>query len=221
MAEGGGDRRDEDRRRKDRRRTDRRTPTPLWRRPWALVAYGVAGALLAVLLFRGFGGDEDGAAPAGKLVDVPVIPVADTLTPRADRNAPPVEAREPADFERLTLEGQQMVGRRVHTVLSCAPPAPIALSKVSSVPPVIAQLTTPQARVLAADCKWGRGDAASRPDFLLLVPPSLAEDFAGAPVAAGDFVARRRLNAEVEWIGRSDALALRTAGVLRAVSPTP
>ena len=38
-----------------------------------------------------------------------------------------------------------------------------------------------------------------------------------SPVVQDNFVERRRVTAEVEWVGRSEALALRTAGVFRGL----
>ena len=66
-----------------------------------------------------------------------------------------------------------------------------------------------------AECKWGTGVDA--PDLLLLVPAHLAPAFAAAPEVQQSFVSRRSVRAELEWIGRSEALALRNVGVLRGL----
>jgi hypothetical protein len=58
-----------------------------------------------------------------------------------------------------------------------------------------------------------------REDLLLLVPPARAEEFAAAPVVTDNFVQRRRVVAEVEWVGRSETLALRTAAVFQRMVP--
>jgi hypothetical protein len=73
-------------------------------------------------------------------------------------------------------------------------------------------------RVPAAECKWGSANDPRREDFVLLVPPDLADRFASTPVVTDQFQRRRRISAEVEWLGRSEALALRPAGVFRGLA---
>jgi hypothetical protein len=75
-----------------------------------------------------------------------------------------------------------------------------------------------EGRVPAAECKWGPAGEAQRENFLLLVPPALAGEFAATPVVTDAFVERHRVVAELEWVGRSKALALRTAGVFRGLA---
>lgn len=210
-----GDRRDNDRRNQDRRRTDRRIPLPAWRRPWALVGYGVLVALLGVGLLSALEGDDDEAAIPPPLVSETVAPAEEA--PVVASNLPPLAAYSAAEFEQLVLEGESLAGRHVLAELSCGQPSPVALSQVETVPSVVAALRTDDGRVPAAECKWGRGSEGRRGDFLLLVPPALSQEFSSAPLTTDDFVRRRRLTAEVEWVGRTDALALRTAGVLRDV----
>lgn len=211
-ATSRGDRRDDDRRSNDRRRTDRRTPLPPWRRPWALVAYGVLGALLVVGVFAAVGGDD--APERAALVTAP--PPAPTGAAPQSTGAPR-EAFSDAAFEQLVLEGNKLAGQRVLAELSCAPPAQIGVNQVDRVEPAVAAIREADGRVPAAECKWGVRGEARQGDFLLLVPPELSEEFSSAPVITDEFVRRRRFRAEVEWIGRSEALALRTAGVLRRV----
>ncbi|HEX2092776.1 MAG TPA: hypothetical protein VHG28_10255 [Longimicrobiaceae bacterium] len=211
-----GDRRQDSRRGWDRRQGDRRTPLPVWRRPWALVAYGVVGTLLIVLLLRGVDRDDD----PGAVVTAPPPRPAAQQPSAAATSAPPLEAFGAAGFERLTIEGEAAVGRRVRTELYCDAPNAIALRQdVTLVDSAVAALRNVEGRVPAASCEWGARGDERREDFLLLIPPDLADDFAAAPVTTDDFVRRRRLIAEVEWVGRSEALALRTAGVLRRVFP--
>lgn len=210
--EGGTVPRTGDRRSGDRRRVDRRAPPPLWRRSWALVFYGVLGALLGVFLVAEMREEEP---PAAEIAAAPPVAVEAPPAPAA----PPEEAFTTADFERLVIRGREAEGRRVLAELYCAAPSSMALREQAPLEPAVAALRGPQGRVTAAECKWGpRGDER-RQDFLLLVPPELADDFAAAPVTTDDFVRRRRIRAEVEWIGRSEALFLRTAGVLRRVLP--
>src|SRR5690606_31145270 len=130
--------------------------------------------------------------------------------------APPVDAFGTAGFERLVARGQAAHGQRVRAELFCGPLRPVALSNVERVDASIAALAGADGRVPGAECKWGSdGAGATRPDVMLLVPPELATRFASAPVVVDDFVERRRVTAELEWLGRSTALALRTVGVLR------
>ncbi|HEV2149827.1 MAG TPA: hypothetical protein VGR37_20680 [Longimicrobiaceae bacterium] len=215
-ADRSGDRRGPDRRGIERRAVERRAPPPVWRRPWALVSYGVVGALVVMLLAGGFGGEDEPAVPA--VVDAPrASPAPQPSSPDAAAR-PPEAAFATADFERLVIEGQEAHGRTVRTELYCDTPTPVALRQ--SIPiaeSAIVALRDSLGRVPAAACKWGGQGDERRQDFLLLVPPDLADDFAAAPVITDNFVRRRRLLAEVEWIGRSEVLALRTAGVLRRV----
>jgi hypothetical protein len=217
----GSDPRQSDRRASDRRRTDRRSPPPPWRRPWALVAYGVVGTLLVVMMVRNFGTEDDPAkGSAGEVVAAPP-PATVTTAPSAAPGGAPERALTTADFERLTIQGDAARGRRVLAELYCEAPEGVALQQGADTVDVgIAALvdTTAGARVPAAACKWGARDDPRREDFLLLVPAELAADFASAPVIMDGFVRRRRLVAEVEWIGRSRALALRTVGIYRGRS---
>lgn len=200
-----------DRRGTERRRRDRRAPLPPWRRPWAFIAYGVVAALAAVLLLRGTGSDEGGAVP---------LEVTRTKAPPAIADGAPAAAASPVidahtvgDFERLVAQGSAAAGQRVRTVLFCGPTRSIALRSGDGVSRSIARLADASRRVPGAECAWG--PESNAPDFLLLVPADMAERFASMPEVRRGFVDRRRVVAEVEWLGREDALALRTAGVLR------
>lgn len=215
-----GDRRGADRRSADRRNTDRRTPPPPWRRPWALVSYGVLGALAVVLLTNSWGDEPEEPTTGGVVTTQPLPPAVDNPT-LTTSNEPPQEARTAADYERLIAEGQTALGRRVRVELFCDQIKSVAIrSSVERVEGPVAALADSASRVPAADCKWGQGGGeVRREDFVLLVPPELAEQFASAPVVEDGFVSRRRVRGVVEWIGRSQALSLRTAGVLRALGP--
>lgn len=204
------DRRGADRRGDDRRRPERRAPAPLWRRPWAYALYGVAGAFLIVVLSRMVEEDEPELVP--QLVNAG--PEVDTTAPAAPAG-PAREAMGTGEFERLLAEGESAAGQRVVTLLYCEEVASISLTPDQSAHASVAALADANSRVPGADCKWG--PEANAPDLLLLVPPELAPALAAAPQVQQNFVDRRRIRAEVEWIGRADALALRNVGVLRAI----
>lgn len=213
-----GDQRGGDRRKKDRRGGDRRTPPPMWRRPWALVGYGVLGALVVVLLVNLLGDDPEPPLTAEVVSTQRNLPVGTAETPnRATAAAPPVEAGSIAAYEGLIAEGRTAQGRLVRVVLYCTGINSVALRDVARVEAAVAELAGTEARVPAAECRWGQGSEVRRDEFLLLVPPRLAEELATAPVVQDGFVSRRRVDAVVEWIGRSEALALRTTGVLREI----
>lgn len=211
---GRGDRRQDDRRGGDRRALDRRLPVPAWRRPWAYAAYGVLGALLVVLLLTSLGGGEEESLETGEVVTVKAPPPVNPNAPAA-AGAPPQDAYSVGDFERLLAEGERSEGLRVRTELFCDEISPTALRDVDAVNRAVAELADANRRVPAAECRWG--PSATAPDFLLLVPPALAERFAAAPEVTQGFVARRKVAVELEWVGRSEALALRNAGVLREI----
>jgi hypothetical protein len=212
-----GQNRGGDRRGQDRRRTDRRTPVPWWRKPAAFAAYGAVAVLVLVML-RGCGSDDKRAASTTAGPIAPAPPAIETA-PTPTRPGVVESALTTADFERLTLEGQRAVGRVVRAQLFCDAPTPVALmAGVDTVEAAIAPLVDRAAqRVPAAECKWGSQDDARREDFLLLVPPQLATQFASQPVTLDGYIRRRRLLANVEWIGRSRALSLQTVGIFRGI----
>ncbi|HEX8211137.1 MAG TPA: hypothetical protein VF584_13265 [Longimicrobium sp.] len=214
--------RDSDRRGNDRRSVERRAPVPMWRRPWAYAAYGVTGALVVMLLWSGMSGDDE-PPPAN---DAPMV----TRGPGAPPVALPAEGTRPhaanepveaafgaAGFERLVLQGPAAIGKTVKAELYCEQPTSYQVrTNVDAEAPVAALAAN--GRIPAAECKWGGANDPRREDFLLLVPPDLADDFAATPVISDEFQRRRRLIANVEWVGRSQALELRTAGVFRGLA---
>jgi hypothetical protein len=211
-----GDNRAGDRRANDRRRVDRRAPPPPWRRPAAYAAYGAAGVLALVLLLRGCG-DDDAATPTGPIAPAPP---AIATTPSAPPQGPVEQALRTADFERLTLEGERARGRIVRAQLYCDAPNEVALSSsTDTVEAAIAPLVDrADSRVPGAVCLWGDQNEARREEFLLLVPPDLAQQFTSQPVTLDGYVQRRKVIANVEWIGKSRALALQTVGIFRGLS---
>lgn len=209
-----GERRGTERRRGDRRSNERRTPPPPWRQPWALVAYGVVGALGIVLLWNLATADRSPAVE-----EEPLVVDAPLDTPALAIDPPPATGIEDAfgteGFERLMVAGEAAVGRVVRAELFCGSASNFAVVAGHTAPRSVTELIQ-EGRVPAAECKWGQSSAGqSRPDFLLLVPPGLADSFSSAPVVSDNYVERRHLIVEVEWVGRSETLALRTAGVFR------
>lgn len=213
-ASSGG--RGGDRRGRERRKDDRRAPTPIWRKPWAYAIYGVIGALLVVLLLRDAGDDE---APV--LADAGALSDSGTGQTYTIPDTPPGTVRDAysvAEFEALIAEGDQAVGDVVRTEIFCGSINPVAVREYEGMNPGIAALADDEGRAAGAECRWSR--EARTADFLLLVPPVLAEAFAGAPEEELNFVRLRRVSANVEWLGRSEALALRYSGILREINPT-
>lgn len=207
-----------DRRGNDRRRVERRAPPPWWRTPWALVGYGVLGALLLVWTISSIGGEKRAPPVAGKLEPAPPAPVRDTAPAAAPARVE--EAFGAAGFERMVVLGEQARGKRVRTELFCESPRPVAARRLDPPEPAVEALMDAQSQVPAAECLWGAQSDQRREEFVLLVPADLADDFAAAPVVNDNFIRRRRIRAEVEWLGRSPAMAVRIAGVLRGVNPT-
>jgi hypothetical protein len=210
-----------DRRGTDRRRLERRAPPPMWRRPWALVSYGVIGALALVLLLDLAGGGDDGAPDPRDEALVEKQPAGATGVSPANPQAAAAateDAYGSAGFERLVVEGEAAVGRTVRTELYCEAVQNFTVIQGHNAPRSVASLIQ-EGRVPAARCRWGNPNEPRREEFLLVVPPALAEQFAATPVVQDNFVERRRVMAEVEWVGRSQTLALRTAGVFRGLIP--
>jgi hypothetical protein len=217
-AEGQHAPRAGDRRGTERRRLERRAPPPMWRRPWALVSYGVVGALALVLLWNGISGDD--APPAARdeaLVEKQPAGATAVAAPNpAAAAAGPEDAYGSAGFERLVVEGEGAVGKLIRTELYCEAPQNFTVIQGHTAPRSVASLIQ-EGRVPAARCRWGSPEEPRREEFLLIVPPALVEQFSTAPVVQDNFVERRRVTAEVEWVGRSQTLALRTAGVFRGL----
>ena len=197
-----------DRRGPERRKQDRRTPPPLWRSPAAYVAYGVVGALILVLFVSG---DDE---PELTVEAAEQTAVAEEYQPRAVPAGSVRDAPTVPHYEALIAEGDDAVGQIVRTELYCESIMAVAVSVPDT---VLAPLMDGEGRVPGAACRWSR--EARSEDFLLIVPPQLAEPFARAPEVELNFVQRRRLPAELEWLGRSEAVALRNAGVLRQILP--
>lgn len=206
-----GDRRGRDRRKGDRRNDERRGPIPLWRRPVAYVSYGVLGALALFLVLRS--GDDDG--PGSGAVSVENTALSAEPEVRATAPAATREAFTVAQYEGLIAEGENAVGDIVRTELVCGSITAIATRDVEGPNETLASLTDQNGRVAGAACSWSREDRSG--DFLLIIPPELAVEFARAPEVELNFVRRRIIPADVEWLGRSESLSLRTAGILRAI----
>jgi hypothetical protein len=215
-AEGGvGEQRGGERRAMDRRRVERRTPPPLWRRPAAYVTYGVLGTLLLIVGF-GLDGDEENEPEA----EAAMLETSSRTAPSTPAGElPPGGAREAytqAQFERLIAEGDQAVGQIVKAELYCGSINPVSMRTDQPTSKSLQGLVDGEGRVGGAECRWSKEAMSS--DFLLIVPPELAEEFARAPEVELNFVKRRQIPAQIEWLGRSEALSLRTSGVLRGIT---
>jgi hypothetical protein len=181
------------------------------------VSYGVVGALVLVLLLNGFGGDDPPAARDEALVEKQAEGGTQVAAPNPQTTgSAPEDAYGSAGFERLVVAGEAAVGKSVRTELYCEAVQNFTIIGGNTAPRSVASLIQ-EGRVPAARCRWGSPSEPRREEFLLLVPPSLATQFASTPVVQDNFVERRRVTAEVEWVGRSEALALRTAGVFRGL----
>ena len=211
-SEEARNRRGPDRRGDERRRPERRAAPPVWRRPWAFAVYGLLGAFLIVVLSRML--EEDEPAAAGEVTTAQVSPAVDTVAPPA-AGAPPREAMGVGEYERLVAQGDAAAGPRVITQLYCEPVNSVSMNAEATVQASVAALADTNGRVPGAECTWGAGTDA--PKLLLLVPADLAPTFAAAPEVQQSFVRRRSVRAEIEWIGSSQALALRNVGVLRGM----
>jgi hypothetical protein len=207
-----------DRRGAERRRLERRAPAPLWRRWWALVGYGMLGALALVMLLNGLAGGGDDEEPRDEALVERPAEGGTTVAPAnpAATAAGPEDAYGTAGFERLVVEGEAAVGKVVRAELYCEAPQNFTIISGHTAPRSVASLIQ-DGRVPGSVCKWGRAGEPRREDLLLLVPPASAQAFAAAPVVNDAFVERRRVVAEVEWVGRSETLALRTAAVFRGM----
>jgi len=209
-----GERRRSDRRDADRRSDERRLPPPIWRRPAAYVAYGVVGTFLLVMFLRP--GGEDADDPMVQAAVVEQTAMAETLPRDASLPVTPTrDATTIAQYETLLAEGDAAVGQILRTELYCGSVMPITVRASTTPNPAIAGLIDGEGRVGGAECRWSSEARSS--DFLLVIPPDLAEEFARMPEVELNFVMRRRLSAYVEWLGRSEDLSLRTAGVLREI----
>lgn len=210
-----GDGRSGERRQKDRRKVERRAPLPVWRQPWAFAAYGVVGAFVVFWLLSS--GDEPATGPAVADVETRMAGPAIDPAPSLAAAAPVEDAFGAAGFERLLASGEAAVGQRVRTVLHCDPIRSVGMRTSEGVTAKRAIVDNADSanRVPAAECRWG--EDATAQEVLLIVPPLLAEQFANVPEVERSFVRRREVRAEVEWIGRSEALALRNVAVLRSI----
>jgi hypothetical protein len=204
------ERRRGDRRAGGRRRTDGASG---WRVSKAQAAVAAVGVLVLVLLVRGLTGSDDepeGQAVGSELDTTEPAPTAALARPSAIR-----EVYTVAEFEGLLAEGDAAVGQTIRTELYCGSISQVTVRSTQTVNPSIAQLAGTDGRVAAAECRWSRDSLSS--ELLLVVPPNLAEDFARAPEVEINFVTRRQVPAEIEWLGRSEELSLRNAAVLRLI----
>ena len=163
------------------------------------------------------GGDEEEIPTAAAVGTTSAGPPVDTSRTAA-AGAAVRDAYGAAGFEALLAEGEAATGQRVRTTLYCEPIRSVGLRRDADVVVhgAIAESADAAGRVPAAECRWG--DESSAPELLLIVPPASAARFASMPEVEQSFVLRREVPAEVEWIGRSEALSLRNVAVLRALN---
>jgi hypothetical protein len=209
-----GDRRGANRRNNDRRRLDRRLPAPWWRRPPVLVSIGAVGMLLLVLMT----GVLQSRDPQQPRTDEALLTDTARVQPEVLPHVGPAEdALTSADFDRLMAEGETAIGRLVRVELYCNAINQTSVRNMESAPASLqVMVDVGSTKVPAAECRWGpRNPDVRRDDLMLVVPTDMAEAFAQRPVVEDGFVRRRQVHAEIEWLGRSEALALRPAGILR------
>jgi len=177
------------------------------------------GALALVMLLNGLGGDDPEPVRDETLVEKQADGVTgvDPANPTVAA-AGPEDAYGAAGFERLVVQGEGAVGKIVRAEVYCEASQNFTVIQGHTAPRSVASLIQ-EGRVPAARCRWGAPSEPRREEFVLIIPPPLAEEFATAAVVKDGFVERRRLFAEMEWVGRSETLALRTAGVFRGLVP--
>lgn len=181
------------------------------------MGYGVAGVLVLLLLFS-LGDDPEESTAATSVETTTAGPAVDSVA-APGAGAPVQDAHGTRGYEALLAEGEAAAGRRVRTTVYCEAIRSVSLriEPDSPVSPSVAAAADAGGRVPAAECRWG--SEISAPELLLVVPPPLAGRFASMPEVEQSFVLRREVPAEVEWIGRSDALALRIVAVLLDIRP--
>lgn len=213
--DAGGDRRHADRRGAQRRRNDRRALAPPWRRPAAYIAYGVASSLLAIVGFRGIVWPTTRTPPSPTRLEAIAVPASaeggtPTTAPTNTR-----DGRSVSEYEILLAEGESALGQVVRTDLYCQTISQMSLRQSPTTGHRLNEVADSEGRVGVAECRWG--DASRGADFFLVIPSDLAASFTEIPEEEMSFVLRRKVAARVEWLGRSEALSLRTAGILRAL----
>lgn len=186
-------------------------PPPIWRQPAAYVMYGILATIIVVSLGRAARGDEQ-----GQTVDASgLAAISEQAQEQALRDLAPgviQDAFTSADFEGLVALGDAAAGRYVRAELFCEAIAPVMVRSFEGANPALLRMADSAGRVAGAECRWSRESRSS--DILLVVPTELAEEFAVLPEEELNFVRRRRVPATVEWLGRSQELALRTSAVL-------
>ena len=176
----------------------------------AYVAYGILAALVLVIVGRGLARDEE---PSVVAIQPPEerLEVADstvTVTPTRD-------AFTLGDYEWLMAEGQSVMGEVVRAELFCGSVSSIAMRSVDVPNPALMVLADAERRVAGAECRWTRTDRSAQ--ILLIIPPHLSQEFARMPEEEINFIRQRVVPADVEWLGRSNDLSLRVAGILRGI----
>src|SRR5690606_10161450 len=131
-------------------------------------------------LFLLTGGDDDRGEVGPSAVGTQVaLPEVDTTA--AGAAAPLSDAYGAGGYAALLAEGEAATGRRVRAELFCEPIRQVALRTGTNVTvrASVAEHADAAGRVPAAECRWG--SEGSAPTVLLVVPPSMAAQFASSP----------------------------------------
>jgi hypothetical protein len=173
----------------------------------------VLASLLAIVGFRGIVWPTTASSPP-RLAAASASPTPRD-TAQAGASVMIREGRSVAEYEILLAEGEKAVGAIVRTELVCQPITQMTLRVTQTPNPALERVADGEHRVAAAECRWSDGGRTA--EFFLVIPPGLAQAFTAIPEKEMNFVPRRKVAVQVEWLGRSEALSLRTAGVLLAI----
>lgn len=209
-----------DRRRRDRRRTGRRqSERPWWRnRRGAIILGGLALAGVVLLSLENRQWDPTSVPSVDPDTLSPTVHYEEGTAERLDRARVDSirHALAGAGFEELIAAGVTASGVVTEAPLVCDSVRRIRLLDDEEPYPTLVAMAD-SGRVPAAECRWVSPGETQPAPFLLLIPAGLVSAFDSIPETAVGFVPRRRLRAEIEWIGTRRAIALRAGGILRAI----
>src|SRR5690606_26796978 len=138
-----------------------------------------------------------GVEPVSATTRMATPPVVTPSVSRTDVAAGPTarEATSLAHLEILLAEGESAVGQIVRTELYCQSITPIAVRSTDRGWGALDGIVDAEGRVGGAECRWS--DESRSSDFLLVIPPELAERFTAMPEIEMNFVLRRRVPARI------------------------